>query len=130
LPLGVALAFAAVAPAFTQEGADQLSDPGRSWAESAGCDLSRDAVRMNVSTYDYIRAAPVGAGTVEEAVLGVWDELAEGGATFSSEDLREAAASTPRDVSPIEVRLPGAAITVEKTHDGTYIVAQVVQCAG
>jgi hypothetical protein len=137
LLLGVVLALAVVAPALTRESSERpkpeedTGDVGREMALSAGCDMSQNEVPMNVGIYDYVRepGGSLGVATVEEAVLGMREALARDGSPFSREELEAAVAAADHDTNPIEVRLPGASISVERTPEGKYLVGGTVQCA-
>jgi hypothetical protein len=127
LPLGLLLAVAIVAPGLTQESGEERKDPGREWALAAGCDLSGSEVPMSVGEFDY--AAGAGSKTLEEAVLESSSVLSSEGASYSEQTLRDAVAAADTSTNPIEVRLKGAALTVERTSDGLYQVTQLVMCA-
>ena len=136
LSVGLLLAFGAIAtPGLSAESNDQPQDPGREMAESAGCDLSKNDVAMNVGTFDSYRSTdgtPLGYSTLEEAVLAMSASLKEGGAaSFSTEDLKAAAAAATAvtDSAPIQVKLPGALISILRWEDGTYSVSEIVICA-
>jgi hypothetical protein len=132
LLLGVILSVAVVAPALTREASKQpwvnSGDTGRDMALAAGCDMSQNEVAMEESIYDYIRGA--GVATVEEAVLGMRQNLARDGTPlFSTEELEAAVAAADLESDPIEVRLPGATLTIDRTGEGKYLVVETVQCA-
>jgi hypothetical protein len=130
LLLSVVLGVVIVAPALTREAAKQtknVGDPGREMALLAGCDMSQAEVSMEVGEYDYVRGA--GVATVEEAVLGMRPGLARDGTPFSTEELKAAVAAADLDTDPIEVRLPGATLTIDRTSEGKYLVVETVQCA-
>jgi hypothetical protein len=125
--LGVFAAVGLVVPGLTQAQEAEPKAPARDWALSAGCDLSLDAVPMNVSQYDYLRGD--GAATVEEAIRLLSDDLARDGATFTREQLESAIASADTNNGVIEIRLPGAALLVGRTTENKYVVSQSVVCA-
>ena len=130
LLLGVVLAVAIAVPALTRQAAKQtknVGDPGREMALSAGCDMSQAEVPMEVSEIDYMAGA--GALSLEEAVVGMRQFLASNGTAISREELEAAAAAADLDTDPIEVRLPGATLTVDRTGEGKYLVVETVQCA-
>lgn len=131
LLLGVVLAVAIVAPALTRESSKQprkdAGDTGREMALSAGCDMSQNEVPMEVGEIDYVAGA--GVATLEEAVLGMRQFLARDGTPFSMEELEAAVAAADLDTDPIEVRLPGATLSVDRTGEGKYLVVETVQCA-
>jgi hypothetical protein len=129
--LAVVLAVAIVGPALTQETGEPADwdsgDVGREMALSAGCDISQAGVAMNEATYDY--AAGAGVATVEEAVLGMAQGLARDGVAFSIGELEAAVAAADLDTNPIEVRLPVASISIERTSEGKYLVRERIVCA-
>jgi hypothetical protein len=131
--LGLLLALAAVAPGLTQEAGDEPKSPGYEMASRAGCDLSQNDVPMNVTTFDRYfdpaTGAPLGDATLEEAVVGLSKFLAEDGAVFSDEELREAAREAKADAGTIQVRLAGVSIEVQQWNDSSYVVTEVIQCA-
>jgi len=131
LLLGAVLAVVIVAPALTRETNRQATmnaqDTGRDMALSAGCDMSQNEVPMEVSEIDYVLGA--GAASLEEAVVGMRQFLASGGTPISREELQAAVAAADLDTDPIEVRLPGATLTIDRMGEGKYLVVETVQCA-
>lgn len=127
--LGILLAFAVAAPGLTQDVTPQPQDPGGELAAAAGCDLSRDDVPMDVAVLDYtaVPGSPLGAPTVEEAVMSLSKGLAEDGAAYSEADLRAAAAAVV-DGDRIEASLPGLVVYIQRWSDGSYLVTGWVRC--
>lgn len=134
LGVGLLLAVAIMVPALGRGSEDEAQeDTGRALAEAGGCDLSRSEVPVSESVFDYYvdpetARPPVGAASsVEEAVLSISDDLAGDGAVFSREELEAATAATDSD--PIEVRLEGVVIFVERWDADTYLVRGLAMCA-
>jgi hypothetical protein len=133
--LGIPLAIAIMIPALSREPSDEAQeDTGRAMAEAAGCDLSQSEVAVSEGVFDYYlepgTGRPVGASSsLKEAVLGISDSLADDGAVFSREELEAAAASAVTDTDPIEVRLEGVVIFVDRWDDHTYVVRGQAMCA-
>ena len=126
LGLGVLLSLAVMIPALSQFAPEQPKDPGREMALAAGCDLTQEEVAMSVTQFEnWTGERPA---TLEEAVLGVAEFLADDGAVFSTADL-EAAADAATGTNPYEVKLPGVSIGVQRMPDGSYAVTDVLQCA-
>ena len=130
--VGAILAIAIMAPALSQQAVDEQQDPGREMAISAGCDMSQSDVPMVDGVIDYVRDASGGvvggAPTLEQAVLNVRTYLAEAGAVYSPETLKDAAAEAGHS-NPAEVRLPEALLSVHRWDDGSYAVTGLVLCA-
>jgi len=135
LGLGILLAIAIMIPALSREPSDEAQeDTGRATAEVAGCDLSQSEVAVSEGVFDFYlepgTGRPIGASSsLNEAVRGVSDFLADDGAVFSREELEAATASAATDTDPIEVRLPGVVIFVERWNDGAYVVRGLTMCA-
>ena len=130
IPVGVLLALAFVVPGLTQVSPKTESDPGREMAASAGCDMSENEVAMEVSELDY--GLGYGSPTVEAAVLSAGRYLAERGVDVPDEILTRAASdaetSSRVNGTPVEVRLPGASLTVSSNGDA-FVFSEVVTCA-
>jgi hypothetical protein len=132
--LGVVLVLilAAFIPRVGAQTGTEGSDSGLAQAQAAGCDLSKDEVAMNVSTVDAYATPgkPIGAPTLEDAVLDGGKLLAQDGYVVSDSDLKAAAAaaSTDSDQTVFLVELKGASLTVERWADDTYSVVKAVQC--
>lgn len=130
VPIGILLAFAIVIPGLTQEAPPSESDPGRDMAESAGCDMSKSEVAMEVAELDYMLG--YGSPTIEEAVLSAGPYLAKRGVDVPDDVLARAASdaetSAKAQGTPIEVRLPGASLVVSPNGDA-FVFSEVVTCA-
>jgi len=140
LPLGLLFALAVGGAATSQELQDpagQAVEPALELAKAAGCDPSTHDVVASSSAVLYSRAPGAAhpkeaAPTLEEAVLGWSDSLADDGFVFSPATLEAAAAVAETDTSPIQVQLPGVMIHVMRWPDGWYTVSgvtQLFQCA-
>ena len=129
LALGVVLAL--FAAGCGEEGSEPRNDPGKSLASAAGCDVNRSDVPLIQTELDYAvePGKPIGKSSVEDAVVPLYRELRENGATFSEEELAGAARKASTTKSAIEVRLPGVMISVERWDDGSYLATGYVQCA-
>jgi hypothetical protein len=134
LILGLIVALVAIVlgtPVLGETWTDRPEDPGRLWAEAAGCDLTQTDVVMDVEFFDYHvqPGTPIGKDTLQEAVLMISDHLARDGLVFTDAALEEAAVEAASGASPFEVRLPGVAIEVQRFSDGTFLPMGVVSCA-
>jgi hypothetical protein len=114
-----------VAPTLRARSEAGAKDAGLAQAEAAGCDTSQPEVSMNVGTFDYVvtEGEPIGSPTVDEAVRAFSTSLAEDGVTFSDDAIAQAIAAAPADADPVEIRLPGALLTVRQASDRTDFVA-------